>query len=631
MFLKKTTDFLVNWRCVMSVIINRRDFIKQNGISVALLTLPSLTQNCFAAEKVKTFPSFSKVGDKFSFAIFADPQVGPIGHTGSRVYNNARRIQKQAIREVNSMNPVPAFSLILGDLVNVPNRESFDNIVDCTKEAKMPMIWTHGNHEARPPYKIFKEYQKKATGNDKVFFSWDIGKWHMIVLPCNLNKANDIEKETEKEMLDWLEKDLEQNKHKQTMVFEHLHLVPLGLSQLEWYTFRLELRMKLLDMLTKHGNVKWYFNGHVHNGIKAAVKMAKTYKGINFITCPTIIEGRNFGEEYMQYEHGLPTGGYYLVVNVDADDVSLDGKLVNVDKLHKFPTKLHKFTEEQEPRWFKKIVDFTPNEKLINGDFENGFDGWYKALRYIADEHPAFVWDISSMYKKSGTKCAYIQTKAKGREFWAKDDNTPLYQVVKAPADGRPVFKASYYLEQRPENAGGYIRISGISGNEFKFMMMFNVAENENRADYLPRCVGYEISGEQQNWAFLKTIAKKRQGMFWHVNSDPGQWHDLVVDISDIYDRCIGRMGSFDKIGITKYHISLGTWSNKKIGSKCGMYFDNISLSAGNMKVTSLESQRHLNISEQVFSTRFGQDLTDDVIRWDHEGKGNSVMNPTKS
>jgi hypothetical protein len=28
--------------------------------------------------------------------------------------------------------------------------------------------------------------------------------------------------------------------------------------------------------------------------------------------------------------------------------------------------------------------------------------------------------------------------------------------------------------------------------------------------------------------------------------------------------------------------------------------------------------------------TRFGQDLTDDVIRWDFEGKGQDVVNPSK-
>ncbi len=608
--------------------MDRRSFIKVIGAGAAVIAAPAMADSAREVSGCKSLEDLKDAGEQFSFAIFSDPQVGHLNDTGSTVYNNARRTQIQGIQEVNAMDPMPAFSLFLGDMVNVPDHSSFDNFVDCVKDAKMPQIWVHGNHEARPPYEIYNEYQKRETGNDKMFFSWNIGRWHMIALPCNLDKGSEIEIETENAMLEWLEKDLEQNKDRQTMVFEHLHLIPQGLSQLEWYTFRLELRIKLLDLLTRYGNVKWYFNGHVHNGIKAAVKMAKTYKGINFITCPTIIEGRNFAEEYPLYEHGLAVGGYYLVVKVDGDDVSVNGKLVNVDKLYQFPDKLSEFKEEYEPRWFKKIVDFEPNESLINGDFENGFDGWYKAFRYISDEHPAFVWDISSRYRRSGTKCAYLGTMAKGREFWARDDNTPIFQVVNAPSGGRAILKASYYLEQRPENAGGYIRISGISGNEFKFLMMFNVAENENRADYLPRCIGYEIFGEQQNWAFLSNLGKKRQAMFWCINNDPDLWHDIVVDMGDMYDRCTGMIGAFDAMQITKYHISLGTWTNREAGSKCGMYFDNISLSDSSVKVQSVESSRQLYVNEHVFLTRFGQDLTDDVIRWEVEAKGQSVINP---
>jgi hypothetical protein len=35
-------------------------------------------------------------------------------------------------------------------------------------------------------------------------------------------------------------------------------------------------------------------------------------------------------------------------------------------------------------------------------------------------------------------------------------------------------------------------------------------------------------------------------------------------------------------------------------------------------------------VNENIFMTRFGQDLTDDVIRWDFEGKGQDVVNPSK-
>ncbi len=558
------------------------------------------------------FPEFKQAGENFSFAIFADPQVGP-KDSEWRVYRNARRTQIIGIKEINEREPRPIFALFLGDLVNVPDRPSFDNFLDCVKDAKMPKIWTHGNHDTRPPFDLYKEYQMKDAGYTQTYFSWDIGKWHMIVLPCNLDRGNEDEISYEENMLAWLEADLEANKDKLTMVFEHLPILPGGLSQMEWYTFRLELRSKLLDMLTKHGNVKWYFNGHIHNGIKAAEKMAVEYKGINFFTCPTIIEGRNFGEEYVQYEHGLPTGGYYSIVEVKGDDVTIKGRLVNVPEDYEFPKKFKEFTEKDEPRWFKRVVDIEPKNTLENGGFENGIDGWSTAWRYIADEHPAFGTFIDHQFVRSGKQSLMIFNHAKGREFWARDDNNPAYQIVKAPEGGRPIFKASYYLEERPENAGGFIRISAISDNEFKFMMMFNWSENEWRADYVPRCVGYEMHGVQQNWGYLNELGRKRQAMFWGVMDDPGQWHDLVIDIANMYDRCYGQEGAIDQLGVTKYHVVISTWSNRKLGSESVAYFYDISLTASEEKINSTYSNRPLPVHEHVFITKFGQDLKDDV------------------
>ncbi len=612
---------------------NRRDFIKTIGAGTAALLTPAWTEAAQVEGKtdpvLEAFPQLKNIEDKFSFAIFADPQVGQMGST-ARVPMNARRTQIQAIEEINNMETKPAFAAFLGDLVNTPDDSSFANFRDCIKHAKMPRILMHGNHDTRPPYTKYLETQKKINGMDEIWYSFDAGKWHFIHIPCNLNGRKPIEKEYEAKMLDWLEKDLAANKERPTMFFEHLHMVPLGLSQLEWYTFRLELRKKILDLLTKYGNVKYYFNGHVHNGIKAAVKMAKKYKGINFITVPTIIEGRNFGEEYQLYEHGLPVGGYYMIVHVDGEDVKLEGRLVNVKQGHIFPEELPEFTEDQEPRWFKKIVEFEPNEKIINGNFEDELKGWYKPLRYIADRHPAFEIALSDRYERSGEHSAFVFTRAKGREFWARDDNNHLYQVVKPPKGNRPILNASYYMEERPENAGGYVRISGISGEELKFLMMFHWGDNEQRADYLPRCFGYEIHGWQQNWAWLYDLGKKRKGFYWKVPDDPGQWHDLKVDLRDIYERSIGQLNTFDKLGIDKYHLQIGTWTNPQSGSKSGAYFDRISLTASENKSDSKVDDYILPVNEWVFLTRFGQDLYDKETRRRAQRQGKMVMNEPK-
>ncbi len=42
--------------------------------------------------------------------------------------------------------------------------------------------------------------------------------------------------------------------------------------------------------------MKYYFNGHVHNGLKNAAKLAWEYRGTRFFTVPTVIHTRPFGD-----------------------------------------------------------------------------------------------------------------------------------------------------------------------------------------------------------------------------------------------------------------------------------------------------------------------------------------------
>ncbi len=593
--------------------LNRRQFLATAGLSTAAILTQSHRAFSGNIPQNANHPELLKVGDTFRFALFADPQVGPVG-SDARAYVNARRTQIEAIKEINAMDPKPTFAIWVGDLVNVPNDTSFENFMDCIKGAEMTRVLVHGNHDTRPPYTKYIQMQKKVNGVEDVFYSFDVGKWHMVIIPCNFEWRRPEDVKAEAEMLAWLEQDLARNRHRPTMAFVHLHMIPQGLTQLEWYTYRLELRKKLIDLFTKYGNVRWYFNGHVHNGIKASVKMSKQYKGINFVTLPTIIEGRNFGEEFPEYEHGLPVGGYYMIADVNGEDITLTGRLAGTEKGYVYPKQLTQFEDKQEPRWWKTTLEFNPQPKLINGGFESDLEGWTPTYRYQTDEDPAFQWRIDTDRAASGQKSAFIQTKAKGRTWWARDDMTGLYRVVSLPKGNFPVLKASYYLDERPQNGGGFIRFNAISEDQFKFLMMFKWGENENRADYLPRSVGYEIHGAQQSWLFLQQMAQRKKGFFWNLLDDPGQWHTMTVDIKDLYDRSIEKPGAFDELNITKLFIEVGTWCNREPGSISRAWFDDLSLSASDTSVRSLNDEMPLVVNQWISLTRFGQDLADSEI-----------------
>jgi hypothetical protein len=120
----------------------------------------------------------------------------------------------------------------------------------------------------------------------------------------------------------------------------HYHLLPVGTSQLEFYTQSIGYKNRLLDTLTRHGNVRYVFSGHVHSGIQNSVKTAWDYRGVNFVVAPSPVRPRPFGEEYPEY---TLDGGYYLKVEVQGKSVRLFGHQIGRPAEHLYPASARKF------------------------------------------------------------------------------------------------------------------------------------------------------------------------------------------------------------------------------------------------------------------------------------------------
>ena len=145
------------------------------------------------------------------------------------------------------------------------------------------------------------------------------------------------------------------------MTFMHYHLLPVGTSQLEFYTYSITYKNRLLDALTRYGNVKYVFSGHVHSGIKNSVKTAWEYGGVNFIVVPSPVRPRPFGEEYPEY---TLVGGYYLKVEVQGKSVRLLGHQIGRTAEHRYPPSASKFDFAVAPRYFKAVWDLPAETKL---------------------------------------------------------------------------------------------------------------------------------------------------------------------------------------------------------------------------------------------------------------------------
>ncbi len=607
----------------MNISMNRRDFIKIAGVGTAALLAPAWAKDRPLGIEPEwdgisnPHEELKNIGDKFSFGIIADSQVGHADST-STLYKNANFGLSKSIEELNKHEPNIEFLVHLGDLVNVPNKPSFDNWYKRVSKFDGTHVVNHGNHDTIPPYTRFRDYEEKLNGIRSVYYSFDVGKWHFITMPANIEFGNYDNLEVVEPMMKWLKKDLRANKDRPTIVFMHLHYMPQGLSQLEWYSHSQELKRRLLMAFTEHGNVKYYFNGHVHNGIKVTMKTAWTYKEINFMTLPSGTAPRPFGEEYSDFEEGLERGGYYTIVDVDGDNVTIRSRLSAVDGEFTYPDKFKKFTPEDDRRCFTKAIDIPPKVRLHEGGFETGINEWYKPYRYICDKKPGFLNEWRMKYKNEGHHSGYVYAKPMG-ENWVNDEYNEFYQILNAPKDGDPVFKGSYFIADPAESGGGYYRLIGIGGpktkGEFKFLMEFDFseAEDEYKSDYYPRAMGYHISGSVSSWMYLQNLGNKKQGMFIRLPKTPLKWHNLEINISDLYDKAMGKSGAYDKLGVNRFMLAAGVWSNKGVDKGSGAFFDSISLSGMNEFRPSMINENIIEVDKSIFETGFGQALHDKV------------------
>lgn len=295
----------------------------------------------------------SKVEKQFSFAILADPQGGnpatPKAHPTRMKIHNA--FIWDSVNRVNELTPPPAFSLILGDVVdNQGEVAHFAAMHEYLKGIRSPVLYAIGNHETRyqaqfkPGYRMddFNAYfsaQKTMNGMEWLLYSFDLGDWHFIVWPDPLRKDFF---ETHPHYFDWLEQDLEKNRKKPTLFFQHVPSHPIGIDPLINYAESVAVKRLVLDILSKHGNVKYVFSGHVHIPIRASLKTATQYKGMRMLNLPAAgYRPRAFGEEEI---HGGPSQGI-LVVTINGTDCNVHFKSVT-EEVYAYPENLPVFDEK---------------------------------------------------------------------------------------------------------------------------------------------------------------------------------------------------------------------------------------------------------------------------------------------
>jgi hypothetical protein len=414
--------------------------------------------------------------------------------------------------------------------------------------------------------------QRAFNGTTNDTFSFDCGQWHFVVLPTK-ELLNTPEKEAA--LLKWLGGDLQVNRGRPTMVFMHYHVLPVGTSQLEFYTQSIDFKNRLLDVLTRPGNVKYVFSGHVHAGIQNSIKTGWNYRGVNFVLNPTGVRARPFGEEYPEF---TLDGGWYTRVEIRGAAERLFGRQVGRTAERVYPAAFHPFDPAVDPRALTAVWNLPAQAALKNGGFEEGLAAWHSPYRYLADNEPGYSANAAKERRASGQSAARLFVREKGRD-WALGEFTELYQVVAAPAGKSPVLRFKYFPDAAT-HGGGYVWLAGFNGSEVQCVALFHWGPKMQQRHTLTRVISYVISGGDYEGSRLQDLTRQRRTAFWKLPADASQWHEANIALADALNEATATEGFFESLGADRFIVGLGAWCSDEPGSQSTVWLDEISLKA---------------------------------------------------
>lgn len=492
--------------------------------------------------------------DNFSFIIMADPQGGD----ASNPENNLCRMKihnafvEESIRLANNLKVKPAFCLILGDIVDHQGEaHHFAQMARFFEKLKMPVLYEMGNHESRystsfePGYNLrgFNNYfaaQKAINGMELLLYSFNLGKWHFVVWPDPLRQ---MFWENHPHYFDWIERDLEKYKDRSTIFMQHIPMHPIGINPLVNYCETAYVKRLLFDILSKHGNVKTIFSGHVHIPVKSSLKTAVSVQGINCINLPAAgYRPRAFGEE--DY-YGGPAQGI-CIVDIQNDKISATYKTVTLEEFP-YPGRLPEFDAEKYPLWFGNKWELPAGKKIVNGNFENGLTGWGRRFVYLEDENPS---NICEHRKQDEIPALYLKTKKRGFHKPGQDrlpqDINRIFQAVELEQGKNPFIQFEYFLEGKNCNFSGYNGLFIWVEGYLKSARLVNLIYFANKA-----------------WVNLGSTYSRSSGsvpLIFSLDNTPDVWHSVRLNIkADFETNPDGQ--KFNHPAPNRLVVSAGIWN----------------------------------------------------------------------
>ena len=555
-----------------------RDLVQQPEISETigntLVTANLLLDKEIGTIQLSEVGGDDNPGNAFSFAIMADPQGGDPEEEGN--WPTRMKIHnawiEDSIRRTNELDPQPAFTLMLGDIVDSQGQmANFVQMNAYLKKLKSPVLYAIGNHETRyrseftPGYNMeaFNNYfaaQKALNGMDLMLYSFDLGDWHFVVWPDPL-RSNFWE--THPHYFDWLERDLEKHQDRPTIFFQHVPSHPVGINPLINYAESVSVKRTLLDILSRYGNVRYIFSGHVHIPVKASFKTAVTYRGMKMINLPAAgYRPRAFGEEDFA---GGPCQGI-AIVQINGKNADVGFKTVTQEEF-KYPETLPAFEEDKYALWLHYKWQLPAASKLVNGNFDLGLKGWTPRFVYTEDENPSNICEVRPDYDRPGFHALYLHAHKRGYDIPGQDrlpqTINRISQAVQWKAQDQPLLNIKYKVDQKHSDlegwCGAYAQVEAFDRSFRKMSLVYWLGTAYTG-------LGNKVDKELADNVHLK------------LADAPDEWQEAELNLAN--DLQQHGQKRFTDLSVDRLVVTLGVWTINDGGQyPYSVYFDDVALS----------------------------------------------------
>ena len=170
---------------------------------------------------------------------------------------NSQKTLKKLIKKINSINPLPDFILISGDLTNSGDIKSYECLKEIISQILPPTFLAIGNHDKRI---TFNQVFNNTKSSKPYFYNHLFEYLNLITL--DTSSPGKISGEISVEQFKFLKKSLSVNKNTPTLIMMH-HPPRFSEKSPNWISLDYKSTKNLQSILAGH-NIQAILCGHLH-------------------------------------------------------------------------------------------------------------------------------------------------------------------------------------------------------------------------------------------------------------------------------------------------------------------------------------------------------------------------------